>query len=91
MIRCITSLHAANDQKLTAFVHAQSIFKFLQNPRKPVILAMSRPDAKKNLTTLVKAFGEDETLKKLANLVLIMVSSQMRHAQSQQHHRSMYL
>jgi len=51
----------------------QSIFKFLQNPRKPVILAMSRPDAKKNLTTLVKAFGENETLKKLANLVLIMV------------------
>lgn len=51
----------------------QTIFKFLQNPRKPVILAMSRPDAKKNLTTLVKAFGEDKTLHQLANLVLIMV------------------
>lgn len=35
---------------------------------------MSRPDAKKNITTLIKAFGEDETLSKLANLVLIMVS-----------------
>lgn len=34
---------------------------------------MSRPDAKKNITTLVKAFGENPTLRELANLVLIMV------------------
>ena len=52
----------------------QEIFRFLKNPRKPAILAMSRPDAKKNITTLVKAFGEDPTLRELANLVLIMVS-----------------
>ena len=52
---------------------AQEIFRFLKNPRKPAILAMSRPDAKKNITTLVKAFGEDPTLRELANLVLIMV------------------
>jgi hypothetical protein len=35
----------------------RSIFRFLRHPRKPVILAMSRPDAKKNITTLVKAYG----------------------------------
>ena len=35
---------------------------------------MARPDAKKNITTLVKAFGENPTLRELANLVLIMVS-----------------
>ena len=52
----------------------QEIFRFLSNPRKPAILAMSRPDAKKNITTLVKAFGEHPQLRKLANLVLIMVS-----------------
>lgn len=52
----------------------QEIFRFLRNPRKPTILAMSRPDAKKNITTLVKAFGENPTLRELANLVLIMVS-----------------
>lgn len=52
----------------------QEIFRFLKNPRKPAILAMSRPDAKKNITTLVKAFGENPTLRELANLVLIMVS-----------------
>lgn len=53
----------------------QEIFRFLRNPRKPVILAMSRPDAKKNITTLVKAFGENHTLRSIANLVLIMVQT----------------
>ena len=50
----------------------REVFKFLSNPRKPVILALSRPDAKKNIATLVRAFGRNETLKELANLVLIM-------------------
>jgi len=50
----------------------KEVFKFLSNPRKPVILALSRPDAKKNITTLVKAYGQNETLRELANLVLIM-------------------
>ena len=50
----------------------QDIFRFLRNPRKPVILAMSRPDAKKNITTLVKAYGENRHLREIANLVLIM-------------------
>ena len=50
----------------------QEIAKFLRNPVKPAILAMSRPDAKKNITTLVKAFGEHSVLRELANLVLIM-------------------
>lgn len=50
----------------------QDIAKFLRNPLKPAILAMSRPDAKKNITTLVKAFGEHSVLRELANLVLIM-------------------
>lgn len=50
----------------------QDIAKFLRNPVKPAILAMSRPDAKKNIATLVKAFGEHPMLRELANLVLIM-------------------
>jgi len=50
----------------------QDIARFLRNPAKPAILAMSRPDAKKNITTLVKAFGEHSVLRELANLVLIM-------------------
>ncbi|KAA6420901.1 MAG: Sucrose-phosphate synthase [Trebouxia sp. A1-2] len=50
----------------------KEISKYLRNPHKPAILAMSRPDPKKNITTLVKAFGENKTLRGLANLVLIM-------------------
>eukprot|EP00892_Ulva_mutabilis_P007983 jgi/Ulvmu1/5557/UM023_0093.1 len=53
-----------------------SIHRFLQNPGKPVVLAMSRPDAKKNITTLVRAFGENAELRKIANLVLIMGNRQ---------------
>jgi hypothetical protein len=34
-----------------------------------MILALSRPDPKKNITTLVKAFGECRPLRELANLV----------------------
>eukprot|EP00803_Ostreobium_quekettii_P010053 evm.model.scf_603.4 EVM.evm.TU.scf_603.4 scf_603:21080-24472(-) len=50
----------------------QEVARFLQNPRKPVILAMSRPDAKKNVATLIRAFGNSRVLRELANLVLIM-------------------
>ncbi|WOL17308.1 putative sucrose-phosphate synthase 1 [Canna indica] len=48
------------------------IMRFFTNPRKPMILALSRPDPKKNITTLVKAFGECCPLRELANLTLIM-------------------
>eukprot|EP00250_Pteridium_aquilinum_P016325 c23050_g1_i2 orf=218-3400(+) len=48
------------------------IKRFFSNPHKPIILALARPDPKKNLTTLVKAFGECRPLRELANLVLIM-------------------
>jgi ABC-type multidrug transport system permease subunit len=43
--------------------------RFFTNPRKPMILALARPDPKKNITTLVKAFGECRPLRELANLV----------------------
>lgn len=45
------------------------IMRFFSNPRKPMILALARPDPKKNLITLVKAFGECRQLRELANLV----------------------
>ncbi|RXI00534.1 hypothetical protein DVH24_000768 [Malus domestica] len=48
------------------------VMRFLANPHKPMILALSRPDPKKNLTTLLKAFGECGPLRELANLTLIM-------------------
>ncbi|OEL24273.1 putative sucrose-phosphate synthase 4 [Dichanthelium oligosanthes] len=48
------------------------IMRFFSNPHKPMILALARPDPKKNITTLVKAFGEHCELRNLANLTLIM-------------------
>jgi sucrose-phosphate synthase len=43
--------------------------RFFSNPHKPMILALARPDPKKNITTLLKAFGECAPLRELANLV----------------------
>lgn len=43
----------------------------LHAPEKPIILALSRPDARKNISTLVKAYGESPKLQDLANLVII--------------------
>lgn len=53
--------------------YSQEINRFLNTWKRPAILAMSRPDAKKNITTLVQAFGENPELRKWANLVLVMV------------------
>jgi len=50
----------------------EQISRFLDNPRKPMILAMSRADERKNIRSLVQAFGESKELQQLANLVLIM-------------------
>ncbi|GMP79017.1 hypothetical protein CsSME_00034727 [Camellia sinensis var. sinensis] len=48
------------------------IMRFFINPHKPMILALSRPDPKKNVTTLLKAFGECRPLRELANMTLIL-------------------
>ena len=51
---------------------AGEIQRFLKDPDKPIILALSRPDARKNIGTLIAAFGESDKLRKLANLVIIV-------------------
>ncbi|MBB4804616.1 sucrose-phosphate synthase [Flavobacterium nitrogenifigens] len=48
----------------------ESISKFLTNPHKPIILALSRPDRHKNLNTLIEVYGKDKELQSLANLVI---------------------
>ena len=49
----------------------QRITRFLQQPDKPMILALSRPDTRKNIPTLVNAYGESKALQDAANLVII--------------------
>jgi sucrose-phosphate synthase len=54
------------------FEVAKLVERFLQRPKKPMILAVQRPDERKNLETLIRAFGQSEALRKLANLVLLI-------------------
>ena len=49
----------------------RDINRFLREPDKPIILALSRPDQRKNINTLVEAYGDSEELKQIANLVII--------------------
>ena len=48
-----------------------SITHFLRQPEKPMILALSRADERKNIATLIKAYGESTQLQQMANLVII--------------------
>ena len=54
------------------FEVAQMIDRFLERPKKPMILAVQRPDERKNLETLIRAYGESDALRELANLVLLI-------------------
>ena len=48
----------------------QEINRFLNRPEKPLILAISRPDRRKNIDGLVTAYGEDKELQSIANLAI---------------------
>jgi len=45
---------------------------FLSKPKKPIILALSRPDERKNIMTLIEVFGQSQELQAKANLVVIV-------------------
>jgi sucrose-phosphate synthase len=49
----------------------EEICRFLRDPGKPLILALSRPDTRKNIGALVDAYGGSASLQALANLVII--------------------
>ncbi len=50
---------------------AKEIYRFLREPDKPLILALSRPDPRKNIVKLISAYGQSPKLQQLANLVII--------------------
>lgn len=52
----------------------KDVKSFLRAPDKPMIVAMARPDERKNLELLVQTYGESPQLQREANLVLIMGS-----------------
>ena len=46
-------------------------FKSISNKRKPIIITISRPDERKNITGLLKGYGENKDLQNKANLLII--------------------
>ena len=50
---------------------AQELTRFFRDPKKPMVLALSRPDQRKNIVTLIEAFGESAELQQRANLVIV--------------------
>jgi sucrose-phosphate synthase len=50
---------------------AGELDRFLTDPRKPMVLALARADERKNFEGLLRAFGETEGLREMANLVIV--------------------
>ncbi|MBL1293917.1 MAG: HAD-IIB family hydrolase [Thiotrichales bacterium] len=50
---------------------AATLSRFLKDPDKPMVLSISRADPRKNIATLIKAFGENKRLREKANLVIV--------------------
>ncbi|MGD8525821.1 MAG: HAD-IIB family hydrolase [Thioalkalispiraceae bacterium] len=49
----------------------QQLTRHLKQPDKPIILALSRPDKRKNISVLVEAYGQSTELQDMANLLII--------------------
>ncbi|WP_018232457.1 HAD-IIB family hydrolase [Thioalkalivibrio thiocyanodenitrificans] len=49
----------------------QELARFLNKPDRPMVLALSRPDERKNIPTLIKAFAGHKVLREHANLVIV--------------------
>ena len=65
----LEQFHPPVDDEQIAF--ATQVERFLEDPKKPLILALSRPDERKNIAVLLEAFGNSPELRKAANLLII--------------------
>ncbi len=53
------------------FAFSAQLERFLTDPGKPLILALSRADERKNIAALMEAFGESPELQDAANLLIV--------------------
>lgn len=60
----------APDYKVTENIQYK-LNRFFNNPNKPLILAIARADERKNLTSLLEAYGQNTELQETANLAII--------------------
>lgn len=49
----------------------QLVDKFLNDPQKPLIFSISRPDTRKNIKGLIEAYGNSPQLQAMANLLIV--------------------
>jgi sucrose-phosphate synthase len=54
-----------------SFAYARCLKKYLNDPNKPIILALSRPDERKNIIALLESYSKCKRLQQLANLVIV--------------------
>ncbi len=66
----LSHYHAPDPQAEKPAIYP-SVSRFLSDPGRPMILALSRADQRKNIGTLLKAYGEHPVLREQANLVLV--------------------
>lgn len=66
----LSRFHAPDGTELHTDI-ANQIKRFLDRPAKPIILAISRADERKNISALVRAYGESAELQSIANLVIV--------------------
>ena len=48
----------------------EELNRFFMHPDRPLILSLCRPDKRKNITGLIRAYGEDKSLQSMANLAV---------------------
>ncbi|MFS0737436.1 HAD-IIB family hydrolase [Sphingomonas sp. 1P06PA] len=71
-IHCLPPGAAIGDDAPADVARAQALIApFLRDPAKPIILAIARPVAKKNLAGLIDLYGRDADLRARANLVIV--------------------
>ena len=60
----------SEESKQTKIALMNELHRFWPNPEKPIILALCRPDQRKNITGLIEAYGTDKELQAIANLAI---------------------
>lgn len=60
----------SEDAKYAQASMLKGLNRFFSHPDKPMILALCRPDKRKNISGLIRAFGEDLALQTMANLAI---------------------
>lgn len=66
----IDDLNEREELKQAQFYIQKELERFFMNPERPLILALSRPDQRKNIPGLIEAYGMDKELQAIANLAV---------------------